>query len=332
MVNPTVRGTRRAALAAFLGVLLLLAPALPAHSWGTAPPPSPGPVSPGNGPAPWGEGRPLKVKSYNVAPGTGCSLVSTSSYLGGVCVSNQGRDPISIKGLLKGDPLPDCWDVRLTREELDAMNLENSAGYGWWWHRCLHGIDPDTLEITAPEGVTFSMGIWVFAADPQPGEEYVPYELTVNQANLVEHFESRGNVPPPVLLASPNPVPRVNDPVSFYNSGEDQMQVTVFGDVQMRASVEEIVVYPEGPDGPTVRCDGSGHQADPDDREGSGAGCWYRYPQASSTQPDGYYTAEIHARWVVETNASGQWERFHQFTKSGTALIQVNEVQALVVP
>lgn len=319
-VMPRTRALRRrlAALAAAGLSLTLLAPQ--AAALGEPP------VKPGDAERRKGAGN-AKIRTYQTGDGA-CSLIASPHSIGGVCVRANAFTGITVEEILDGDPLPECWDEPLTQDELEAINLVNSEDAGWYWHRCLEGIDPETFEID-PEGLHLSVYIW-----PYQNDDPELLFLTENQQRFVDRFVNRGNVPQPVLLASPNPLPFVNDDISFYNYGTDEMQVDLPAPgVQMRAKITELLVYPEGRDGESITCPGPGRQADVNDTpQNLRDACWYAYEQSSMTQPGDYFEAEIHVKWQVDARVDGSWEPFHEFHKSGSAQIPVNEVQALVRP
>ncbi|WP_122261979.1 hypothetical protein [Ornithinimicrobium cerasi] len=316
--RPLLRRLGAAALA--LGVAFALA--APAQGAPIDPP-----KRPGEG-ITWGAGGQVKIKTIGTGNGSACSFIASPNSLGGVCVQANGLDGPSIQEVLQGDPLPDCWDERLTEEELRDTNLVNGDGRSWYWHRCLRGIDPETFAVE-PGGLYFSIGIWPFD-DADPDLVF----LTPNQQAFVDRFVSRGNVPDPVLVASPNPVPLVNEDVSFHSYGEDEMHVDMsVPGVAMRGKITEMLVYPEGRPGPVVRCSGTGVQAGPEDTPQTlREACWHLYKRSSLTRADDYYAAEVHVRWQVDVLIGGAWQPFHSFTKAGSAMIPVNEVQALVQP
>ncbi|GAA5159315.1 hypothetical protein [Ornithinimicrobium tianjinense] len=319
MTVSTRRARRLGGIAAALGLTVALA--APASA-GLGDPPS----RPGEG-ITWGDGGQVKIKSMHTGNGT-CSFIASPNSLGGICVTANGVDGPSITEVLAGDPLPSCWDEKLTDQELEDTNLQHGDGTSWYWHRCLRGIDPETLEIE-PGGINFGIGIWPFA-DDDPDLVF----LTPNQQAFVDRFVSRGNVPEPVLLASPNPVPLVNQDVAFYNYGDDQIQVDMsVPGVAMRGKITQMIVYPQGRPGPAVTCPGAGVQAQEGDTPRSlREACWYAYKESSLGRDGDYYDAEIHVKWQVDVLLDGRWQPFHSFTKGAPAMIPVNEVQALVQP
>lgn len=313
---------RRTALGLVAAAGLALTTALPAQAGLSDPP-----VRPGEGVS-WNNGKSVEIKSMRVGPGQACTFIASPNSIGGVCVRANGYDRPSIEEVLGGDPLPECWDERLNAEELTDLNLEHGDGMSWYWHRCLTGIDPETLEI-GPEGISFAIGIQPFA-DDDPALVF----LTPNQQAFVDRFVQRGNVPAPVLVASPSPVPWVNDDVAFFNYGEDEILVNMNAPgVQMRGKITEIMVRPEGPDGPSITCPGPGIQVEAGDTpESVPEACWHAYERSSLGLDGDHYDAEIHTKWQVDIRIGGEWRPFHEFTKAAPAMIQVNEVQALVRP
>ena len=319
----TMTGRVRAALAALLsvGLLLTLSPVLPAQAIDV--PPRPGQ------PVTWPSENRTRIKTYQTGGGSACSLIASPNSVGGVCLSARAFDGPTIREVLKGDDLPDCWHQRLTPEQLDNIGLEPlNDGTHYYWHRCLRGIDRKTYEIE-PEGLFFAVGIWIYEPDDP---ELV--ELTPNQREFINRFVRNGNVPVPLMLSSPSPVPWVNDDVAFYNAGDDDIHVDLsIPGVEMRGRVTELLVYPEGRDGPVVTCPGSGKEVTAKDTpESVPDACWHAFEQSSQTQPDDAYEGEIHAQWQIDARINGEWQQFHSFVKSSEGVIQVNEVQALVRP
>lgn len=320
-ITPVRRLSRAGAV---LGALCLaLATAVPAQAGLNDPP-----TRPGEGPNPWGDGGTVRIKTHQTGGGSACTFIASPNSIGGVCVRANAMDGPTIEEVLAGDPLPECWDEKLTDEELADINLAHGDGTSWYWHRCLTGIDRETYEI-GPEGLFFHIGIWPIA-DDSPDLVF----LTPNQQAFVDRFVDRGNVPRPVLVASPSPVPWVNDDVAFFNYGEDEISLNLSQPgVAMRGRVTEIMVYPEGPDGPHVTCPGSGIQVDEDDTPQSVPdACWHAYEESSIGKDSDAFEAAIYAKWQVDIRINGEWQPFHEFSKGSPAMVQVNEVQALVRP
>ena len=320
--HPTRSRLRRGALAVLAAAGVGLSAMTPAEALGRPP------VRPGEGIS-WGDGGQAKITTIATGEGSACSFIASPNAIGGVCVHAKGFDGPTIEEILGGDPLPECWQEKLTAQELSDLNLANGTGTSWYWNRCLAGIDRETMEIE-PGGLYFGVGILPFR-DDDPELVF----LTPNQQAFVERFVDRGNVPTPVLVASPNPTPFVNDDVAFFNYGEDELVVDMRSapGVQMRAKITETKVYPEGPDGPVVTCAGPGVQAEEGDTpESLPEACWHAYEQSSIGRDGDVFDAEIHVKWQVDVRIGGVWRPFHEFTKASPAMVQVNEVQALVRP
>ena len=87
-------------------------------------------------------------------------MVSSPSFLGLSCGSGASSNR-TVKDILQGDPLPDCWHEPLTEAELSAMGLENTEGpegSHWYWERCLKGVKPDKLDVS-PSNIHFTIGL-----------------------------------------------------------------------------------------------------------------------------------------------------------------------------
>lgn len=321
VTRATTRPWRAALTAAAGAAALLLTTGMPAQAAVSYDP------RPGQ-PIQWGPNLKTRIKTYQTGNGSACSLIASPNSVGGVCLSASAFDGPTIKEVLDGDDLPECWQEKLTGEELKDIGLEHGDGAGWYWNRCLTGIDPKTFEIEEG-GIQFAVGIWYFEDDDP---ELV--ELTPNQVEFIDRFVRRGNVPQPVMLSAPSPVPWVNDDVAFYNATEDDLHVDLaVPGAEMRGRITEMLVYPEGRPGPSVKCSGGGVEVGPDDTPSTVRdACWHAFEQASQTQPDDQYRGEIHVMWQIDARVNGQWEEFHTFVKSSEGVIQVNEVQALVRP
>jgi len=294
-----------------------------------------GPASAWEGGDPGGGGSELPPPSTGGASDSGgyatgqvrnCSIVSSPSYLGVSCGSSSGGNKRTIKEILDGDPLPECWHEPLTAAELVALGNENREDSAWHWERCLTGIDRETLRVL-PGGVGFTIGL--VALTPEDVRT-----LTRNQEQLVRFHGKDGQIPAPVAAVSPTAHPRVGGWVSFFNGTRSQVSVDT-GTVVLRARVERIDVHPLGEGaGDTVACPGTGHRAERGDTPQSHpAGCWYKYEQSSAGEPDQKYPALITAHWRVDVSddAGGSFRYFNSFTKSQTTTIPVTEIQALVV-
>lgn len=270
-------------------------------------------------------------ESYdNGEPATGqvrsCSIVSSPAYLGVACGSAKGGNAPSIKEILDGDPLPDCWHEPLTASELAALGYTNDEDSVWYWERCLVGIDPETLKV-GDEGVSFTVGL----ESLDPGDIIT---LTPNQQDLVEFQGKDGQIPAPFAAVSPTAHPRVGAWVSFFNATDAEVVVDA-GTVVLRARVDRIDVQPLGEGaGDTVTCPGIGYKAERGDTpETHPAGCWYKYEQSSAAEPDQKYPAVITAYWTVDYSADGgaTYQYFNSFSKSQITTIPVTEIQALVI-
>jgi hypothetical protein len=255
-----------------------------------------------------------------------CSIVSSPSYLGVACGSAKGGDGPTIREILDGDPLPECWHEPLTESELAALGHTNDEDSVWYWERCLEGIDPKTLKV-GDEGVSFTVGL----VSLDPAETVT---LTPNQQDLVEFQGKDGQIPAPFAAVSPTAHPRVGAWVSFFNGTDREVTVDA-GTVALRATVDRIEVQPLGEGlGDAVSCPGIGHKAvrgdSPDTHPNA---CWYKYEQSSAAEPDQKYPAVITAYWSVNVSEDGgaTWRYFNSFSKSQVTTIPVTEIQALVI-
>ncbi|HET6166186.1 MAG TPA: hypothetical protein VFE07_05115 [Marmoricola sp.] len=258
-----------------------------------------------------------------------CSVVSGPSYLGLAC-AGSGSDTRTVKQILGPDPVPDCWDTRVTDAELAAMHLENKPGEDGWtyyWERCLTGVRPDkTLE---PGG----MKIETQLVRLPNGQD--PKTLTKRQHDLVDGLEGNSSVPAPFAAVSPADHPRVGQNAAFWNSSAGEMTVNA-GAVTLRAHVVRTTVEPLGKDaGATVTCAGNGTPVMRGQVPSEGDHiCWYKYLRSSAAQVDDVYHVQITSHWVVDISATGEpgtFVRFDEFDKSAITRVPVTEIQTLVV-
>ena len=298
----------------FMGV------AAPAQAWNHR--------SPGSKPLP----RPLARHGKAVSGGGGsvsrgigkCHVVSSPNYLGVSCGSVTGGGTKTIKEILKGEPLPRCWDAPMTDAEKRALNLQDTPGYTWWWWKCLHGINPKTLKVEKG-------GIWISVGwdDVRDGKEII---LKKHQKQLIEFKTGHGTIPTPVAAISPTGSPVVNEKVAFFDGTPHEVNVDQ-GGVSLRAKVTKLEVQPAD-DGTEATCPGSGVQVKRDDTKSSKPrACWYHFRHSSADQPDGRFSGSISAHWVVDYSTDGghSWHLLNTFDKVGQTTQQVDEIQALNV-
>jgi hypothetical protein len=259
-----------------------------------------------------------------------CSIVSGPSYVGGVCggAVNQARTP---KEILGDEPVPGCWDEKVSDDELAAMgksNVPGPDGYTYYWEHCLSGVDKKTKELE-PGGMQISTEL-----KARPNDK-PPRTLLTNQQALVDGKADRGNVPVPIAVVSPSDHPRVGMDVAFSNASSGDFFVRPQGAV-IHAYVDHTYIEPLGAGvSPKIDCPGNGTVAKPGQQRVAGDGlCWYRYLRSSAGQPHDVYDVQITSHWVVEISppgAEGNYERLDDFMKTSTTRIPVTEIQALVV-
>jgi hypothetical protein len=298
-----------------LALGLALGVSSPALALDTNPPPDTG----GSGIPPVTSGGSSDSGGSRTDSRGSCRVVSTPSFLGLSC----GRGDLtneSVGQILGSDPVPDCWDEKLTQQELDLLSYQNGEST-WYWHRCLKGINPKTKKI-GPDGVSFTIEL----RGVKPGEQVVT--LTHNQQVLVALKDTNGMIPAPVAGISPSARPRVGSDVSFFDGTEHEVGVNA-GGFSLQAHVVSLKVEPVGKGlAPLLRCRGVGYVAKRGDTPRTHPGCWHRYAASSADQTDNAYPVNITAHWVVELNG----EPFNEFDKSQVTNVPVTEIEALVVP
>jgi hypothetical protein len=259
-----------------------------------------------------------------------CTIVSGPEYIGGVCAGSKSEGR-TVKEILGKDPVPVCWDDRVSDEDLAAMdkaNVPGPDGYTFYWRSCLSGVDPKTKKVE-PGGMHIKT--WLTHLD----NGTPPETLTDNQRELVEGVAERGNIPTPVAVVSPSDHPRVGLDVAFLNGSKGSLDVNPLG-AYIHAYVDHTTIEPLGQGvPPEVGCRGNGTPASRGQTRVEGDGlCWYRYLRSSAGQVEDKYQVRITSHWVVEISPSGKagtFEPLDQFTKSAITPVPVTEVQALVV-
>lgn len=311
---------RRLAAAAVLSVLVGSGTSMAPAYAGYDPPP---PADPGGG------GGTTDPPADNIT-WHNCTIVSGPQYIGGVC-AGAGNDGRTVKQILGKDPVPDCWDDKVSDEDLQAMGKENVPGpngYTYYWHRCLTGVDKKTKTVE-PGGMHIETSL-IHLPNGTP-----PQTLTHNQQVLVDGIADRGNIPTPVAVVSPSDHPRVGLNVAYLNGSPGELDVRPLGAV-IHAYVDHTYVEPLGKGvAPKIDCPGNGSPASPGQTPVEGDGlCWYKYLHSSAGQADDVYRVQLTSHWVVEisaTGAPGTFERLDDFTKSSITPVPVTEIQALVV-
>ncbi|HEU0101698.1 MAG TPA: hypothetical protein VFR07_05200 [Mycobacteriales bacterium] len=256
-----------------------------------------------------------------------CTAYGSSSGFGVGC-RGAGGSTVTLRELLRGDPVPTCWNGP-PPQEFEAPPRQQPGQ--WWLQICLGGIDADTLIIERPGGIQLS---YEYTFLP-PGDET---RLTGSQQVFVDAVVERGQVPLPfpLLDVSPSPTPRVGEVAAFSLIGPERTRTLTVGNVTMVGVLEGLSVQPEGAAGPTVTCTGSGRElrpeevdtADLDDQEDDL--CAYRYTRSSfGAGDDDRYPAVVTARWRVEFGDGA--EPLRPFDKTAVNQLRVAEVQTLVV-
>lgn len=319
-----IRRTAGASAAVAACLMALTSPAFAFGSGGPTPPaggPNPAPVS--------NPGTPSDTGG-TVSRGIGkCHVVSSPSYLGVSCGDVTGGGKTTIKDILGKDPLPGCWNERMTDREKEALNLQDTPGpdgYTYWWRKCLSGIDKKTLKVE-PGGVQIT---WGWQAIPNTKGKVVV--LTKNQQKLIQFKASQGMIPTPLAAIAPTGSPVVNQQVAFFDGTDHEVQLSE-GGLQLQAKVTKLVVHPSD-DGTSASCPGAGVNVGAhDSRASQPNACWYHFRKSSADQPDQRFAGSITASWEVRysTDNGKTWQPLNKFDKNGLSSQQVNEIQALNV-
>jgi hypothetical protein len=275
-----------------------------------------------------------------------CRLYAEPESFGLTC--RNGTDGFdSIKKILGGDPLPDCWDDQLP-PDLAAAKADETAQHRaagdqgkFYLHVCLKGVDPETLQVE-PGGIRYTQTpLWI-----EPPDQ--PKTLTDRQRGLVRTADQSQRIPLPVVATSPSTTPRVGQDVSFWVTNARQTSQLVVdgpgvGRVAMRGRLVFLEVTPD-PAQSSVGCQGAGLRADRADTPSTAPGaCWWHYDRSSATQSGQSqalngsvlpaYDVQTAATWVVEYDTGdGVWRTLATFDRRQALQQPVTEIQTLVVP
>jgi hypothetical protein len=268
---------------------------------------------------------------------------------GVVCAGATGGFS-TVKQILGSDRLPTCWDEELSVADLDRIVATDRDDFGYYWQRCLTGIDPKTLKVEA-DGVAFTQQLVTFpkpVVSCEPGKLAKPagscvVSLSERQRRLVAIEGAYALIPFPVAVPSPGAKVRVNADVAFSDGSETTVGPVVqsgagVGTVRMQARVVGFSVSPTGEDGDKVSCTGGGLLVSAGDTPGSVPGaCWYRYLQSSAKQPDLRYPVSTTATWQIRYTSGAantpwqNWKLLNTVTKTQVTQTPVVEIQTLVI-
>jgi hypothetical protein len=276
-------------------------------------------------------------------------LYGNPDGFGVVCAGGKGGFS-TVKQILGRDRLPTCWDEELTTADLDRIVATDRDDFGYYWQRCLTGIDPKTLKIDA-DGGSFTQELVTFAkpvVNCQPGQLAKPdgscvVSLSARQRRLVAIEGADELIPFPVAVSSPIPKVRVNADVAFSDGSATSVGPVIrsgagVGTVRMQAKVIGFSVSPTGDDGAKVSCARGGVLVGLGDTPASVPGaCWYRYEKSSAGQPDSRFPVSTTATWEIRYSAGAanapwrDWKVLNTITKTQVTQIPVTEIQTLVI-
>jgi hypothetical protein len=279
----------------------------------------------------------------------GCSLYGNPDGFGVVCAGGKGGFS-TVKQILGRDRLPSCWDEPLTAADLDRVVATDREDFGYYWQRCLTGIDPKTLTVEA-HGVSFTQELVTFpipVVKCPPGQLAKPagscvVSLSARQKRLVAIEGADELIPFPVAVSSPGAKVRVNADVAFSDGSETTVGPVIqsgagVGTVRMQARVVGFSVSPRGNDGVKIKCAGGGVLVNAGDTPSTvPAACWFRYLQSSARQPDLKYPVSATATWQIRYTAGAantpwrNWTLLNTVTKTQVTQTPVVEIQTLVI-
>lgn len=331
----------RRRLACALGVVAALCTwlAAPAVAVNTNPPPT-HTDPPSSSVSGGSQGDPVHTQVQN------CSLYANSSSFGLSCLGggHGATATQTVKEYLKGDPIPGCWDDKISSADLvGKYELLPVPGQDYYLHTCVSGIAPDDLVARLhPDVSELILEIPVDAGPcPKPYTEAQTgtclMSLTDHQQGLIDRTPlAGGQIPGITLLTLPSSRVRTNQATAFVDkavapggsaTATPHYQV---GGVTMWAQMTGYRILPLGAGGPAVPCDGTADVAADDTPQSKPKACWWTYTASSADQPGQAYPFRAEAAWAVYYD-DGTVHTLATFTKFAQVDLPVFDIQTIVV-
>lgn len=270
-----------------------------------------------------------------------CSVYATASSFGLSCLGSGGSgDVTTVKEILGKDPVPTCWDARISDSDLQNIyEYTQNPDAPYHLHNCITGLDLTRSPYSQPGLVLSQQVIEIpVAAPPCPKQPYLPEQtgtcvmtLTGKQHQVVDTFVSRdAQIPDVVVAAYPSSRVRTGVPTAYVDRahhGEKRTRDYQVGGVTMYAAMDSFAIYPYGPGGQSRTCDGTADVGPSDTPDTKPGACWWTYPKSSNAQPNEVYPFRADATWTVYVNGAA----FATFHKYSDLQLPVFDVQTLVV-
>ncbi len=335
-----VRSSARILLAAVAGCLCL---ALAAPAFADVGGYDPGPGShhgagPGNQS---GSGSPTQkaVKT--------CSLYATSSNFGMSCITGSSGDVTTVKEILGKDPVPTCWDDRISDADLASKyQYTQNPDAPYYLHTCITGLQLDNSLYYQPDA-QLNQQVIEIPKDAKPCPRPFTADmtgkcvmwLTHNQHQVVSATQSRAaQIPGITITTQPSTKIRTNEDIAYVDAATDENGNRItrtpdyqVGGVTMWGQLNSYKIYPYGPDGPSYPCNGTEQVGRGDTRQTKPDACWWTYPQSSARQPNQVYPFRAEADWTVYYSTGGAAQVLAQFQKYDDLTLPVYDIQTLVV-
>jgi hypothetical protein len=276
-----------------------------------------------------------------------CSLYATASSFGLSCITGSGGATTTVKQVLGKDKPPTCWDERIS----DA-DLANKYGYvqnpdaPYYLHTCLSGLDVDKSLYYQPN---LQINQWVIEIPIGAKPCKQPFTdaevgtcvmwLTRNQQKIVSATTGQvAQIPGITITTQPSTRVRSNEAVAYVDAAtaagghRDYTPKYQVGAVAMWAQMTGFKIYPYGPDGQSLACEGTASVSRTDTPQTKPAACWWTYDQSSAQQPGQVYPFRAEADWTVYYQVlGGAPVRFASFQKYDDLKLPVYDIQTLVI-
>lgn len=293
-----------------------------------------------------------------------CSLYANASNFGAACLGGGDGTLMKIEQILKGDPVPGCWDELISEATWESdYSVDHSpypADTPEYAETCLIGLDKtktvaeqanlkiSQLTVAIPGGTPCGDPPLDAAHAALATAHQCMQTLTLNQKKVVGGFNSKlnGEIPRPAITSFPSAGHvRTQVPTAYLDTGEPAKNSQ--GDIQTpsvnangtimfaRMDQASFSIDPGDGTGP-VTC------KDPFQTLGEGAtqqntpdSCWHTYTKDSYAQTGRVYLFTAKVQWTVYANGIPLVDQGDghsaTFTEIDTVKLEVDDVQTLVI-
>lgn len=277
-----------------------------------------------------------------------CSLYATSSNFGLSCITGGAGDVRTVRDILgktgkKDNPPPTCWD-----DPISAQDLQQKYEYApnpdapYYLHTCITGLILSNSLYYQPSVQLNQQVIEIPKGAPDCAKPYTDamtggcvMTLTAEQRKVVSSVNGAdAQIPGITILTRPSTKVRTNEKLTFVDADATGLNVpvgkTTVGGVTLWAQMTDFKIFPYGPDGVSVVCDGS--DVGPDGAALAGKHpCRWAYPKSSAGQPGQVYPFRAEADWTVYYDAGAGPRVLQSFQKYDDLSLPVSDIQTIVI-